>query len=164
MLNENNVCFEEMRKASRDWNEAKKERKARKEQIISTNGWDSPEMEMWEQEDKAAEAAFPYTTGQMKAFWNWRASIEHQVGEYEMDDFLWDGEVTDFVGTLRKAGIETFVHTNHSTALMENIHAFIAAGCTMEGPCTIIHPDDTFWKIEGGDAPPAIKGIRFRVN
>ena len=38
-----------------------------------------------------------------------------------MDDFLWEKEVTDFIETLRKAGIETFVYTNQSTAVMENL-------------------------------------------
>ena len=54
-----------------------------------------------------------------------------------MDDFLWDREVADFVDTLRKAGFGSFVYTNQSTAVMENLHQFAVQGCGMEGLCMI---------------------------
>ena len=61
---------------------------------------------------------------------------------------------------LRDAGIETFVYTNQSTAVMENLHAFAAQGCTMTGLCTITR-QETRW---GDEEPTEVMGIRFHVN
>ena len=77
-----------------------------------------------------------------------------------MDDFLWDKEVRDFVEALRSAGLETFVYTNQSTAVMENLHAFAAEGCTMMGLCTITR-QETRW---GEEEPYEVQGIRFSLN
>ena len=77
-----------------------------------------------------------------------------------MDDFLWDWEVADFVDTLRRAGIDTFVYTNQSTAVMENLHAFAAEGCRLEGLCTITRRE-TRW---GDEEPTGVQGIRFSLN
>ena len=73
-----------------------------------------------------------------------------------MDDFLWEKEVRDFVEALRSAGLETFVYTNQSTAVMENLHAFAAEGCTMMGLCTITR-QETRW---GEEEPYEVQGIR----
>jgi len=51
-----------------------------------------------------------------------------------MDDFLWEKEVADFIDALRKAGIDTFVYTNQSTAVMENLHPQRAVGCRAFAP------------------------------
>ena len=77
-----------------------------------------------------------------------------------MDDFLWDKEVADFIEALRSAGIGTFVYTNQSTAVMENLHAFAAQGCTMTGLCTITR-QETRW---GNEEPTEVMGIRFSLN
>jgi hypothetical protein len=77
-----------------------------------------------------------------------------------MDDFLWEKEVHDFIDTLRRAGIQTFVYTNQSTAVMENLHAFAAEGCTMDGLCTITRHEDRW----GDEEPTEVMGIRFSVN
>ena len=66
----------------------------------------------------------------------------------------------DFVDTLRRAGIRTFVYTNQSTAVMENLHGFAAAGCTMDGLCRI-QRNERRW---GTDGPEQVMGIRFSVN
>ena len=77
-----------------------------------------------------------------------------------MDDFLWDKEVGDFIEALRSAGIETFVYTNQSTAVMENLHSFAAQGCTLEGLCTITRQESRW----GDEEPTEVMGIRFSVN
>jgi hypothetical protein len=77
-----------------------------------------------------------------------------------MDDFLWEREVKDFINTLREAGITSFVYTNTSTAVMENLHAFAKEGCTMTGLCTITR-QETRW---GDEEPTEIQGIRFQLN
>ena len=74
----------------------------------------------------------------------------------EFSDFLWENEVTDFVSTLRKAGITEFIYTGHSTALMENIHQLAAEGCTMTGLYKAEHEER--W------GTTTVMGIRFSVN
>ena len=103
---------------------------------------------------------FPYTQGAFKAYRAWAASVSRGNEEPELDDFLWDQEVSDFVDTLRKAGIESFTITDRSTALMGNLHALAAEGGTIEGLCMVgrIEPE---W---GHAKPEAVMGIRFKVN
>lgn len=158
MMNTNNSYFEEMKRIGYAWEEARVERKNRKQQIIDTHGWDSEELKAWYEEDKAA--AFPFPQGASKAYRAWAGSISRKEDEVEMDDFLWEKEVHDFIDTLRKAGIQTFVYTNQSTAVMENLHAFAAEGCTMDGLCTITRHEDRW----GDEEPTEVMGIRFSVN
>ena len=117
MMNKNNAYFEELKRIGHEWEAARIERKARKQQIIDTLGWESDELKAWYEEDAAAK--FPFEQGVSKAYRAWATSISRKEDELEMDDFLWEREVTDFVETLRKAGIKTFVYTNQSTAVME---------------------------------------------
>lgn len=154
----NNTYFLNLKRIGHEFEAARVERQARKQQIIDTFGWDSAELKVWYAEDEAA--VFPITQGANKAYRAWASSIARQEDELEMDDFLWDKDVHDFVDTLRQAGIETFVYTNQSTAVMENLHAFAAEGCTMIGLCTIAR-HETRW---GDEEPYEVQGIRFRVG
>ena len=158
MLNRENAYFENLKRLGHEYEAARVERQQRKQQIIDTLGWDSPELKAWYEEDAAAK--FPFEQGACKAYRAWASSISRKEDELEMDDFLWDKEVADFVNTLRSAGIKTFVYTNQSTAVMENLHAFAAQGCTMTGLCTITR-QETRW---GDEEPTEIMGIRFTLN
>ena len=158
MMNTTNTYFQQLRNEGEAWEKARVERKARKQQIIDTLGWDSEELKAWYEEDAAAK--FPYEQGTVKAYRAWATSISRQEDEVEMDDFLWEKEVADFIGTLRKAGIQTFVYTNQSTAVMENLHQFAAAGCTMQGLCTILRHERRW----GDEEPTEVMGIRFSLN
>ena len=158
MMNANNTYFENLKRIGHEWEAARVERKASKQQIINTLGWDSEELKAWYEEDAAAK--FPFESGVSKAYRAWAQSLSRKEDELEMDDFLWDKEVADFIEALRSAGIETFVYTNQSTAVMENLHAFAAAGCTMIGLCTITRQESRW----GDEEPTEIMGIRFRVN
>lgn len=158
MMNTNNTYFEELKRIGHEYEAARVERQARKQQIIDTLGWDSPELKAWYEEDAAAK--FPFESGVSKAYRAWASSISRKEDEVEMDDFLWEKEVEDFINALRSAGIKTFVYTNQSTAVMENLHAFAAAGCTMQGLCTITR-QETRW---GDEEPTEVMGIRFSVN
>ena len=84
----------------------------------------------------------------------------HDADEILFDDYVWDKEAHDFIDTFRKAGIETFVVTNKSTALMENLHWFAAEGCEMLGLCTITKKENRW----GEETEEQIMGIRFKVN
>ena len=154
----NNTYFENLKRIGHEYEAARVERQARKQQIIDTLGWDSEELKAWYAEDQAAK--FPFEQGACKAYRAWATSISRQEDELEMDDFLWDKEVSDFVEALRSAGIETFVYTNQSTAVMENLHAFAAAGCTMTGLCTITRRENRW----GEEEPYEVQGIRFSLS
>ena len=158
MLNRENAFFENLKRLGHEYEAARVERQQRKQPSIDTLGWDSPELKAWYEEDAAAK--FPFEQGACKAYRAWASSISRKEDELEMDDFLWDKEVADFVNTLRSAGIKTFVYTNQSTAVMENLHAFAAQGCTMTGLCTITR-QETRW---GDEEPTEIMGIRFTLN
>ena len=82
---------------------------------------------------------------------------DHETEEFEFNDFTWETETKDFIDTLRKAGIETMIITNASTALLENLHAYAAEGCTIEGLCTV--KKKTIWGTE--EETP---GIKLRIN
>ena len=116
MLSRENAVFDEMRRIGHEWEKAREERRAHKQEIIDTLGWDSEELKAWYEEDEAAK--FPFAAGASKAYRAWASSIGRQEDEIEMDDFLWDREVADFVDTLRRAGFSTIVNTNQSTAVM----------------------------------------------
>ena len=158
MMNANNTYFENLKRIGHEWEAARVERQSRKQQIIDTLGWDSDELKVWYEEDAAAK--FPFESGVSKAYRAWAQSLSRKEDELEMDDFLWDKEVKDFIEALRSAGIETFVYTNQSTAVMENLHAFAAQGCTMMGLCTITR-QETRW---GDEEPIEVMGIRFRIS
>ena len=158
MMNANNTYFENLKRIGHEWEAARVERQSRKQQIIDTLGWDSDELKAWYEEDAAAK--FPFESGVSKAYRAWAQSLSRKEVELEMDDFLWDKEVADFIEALRSAGIETFVYTNQSTAVMENLHAFAAQGCTMMGLCTITR-QETRW---GDEEPTEVMGIRFRIS
>ena len=155
----NTTYFDEMTATCTAWESAKKERTDRKKQIADTYGYGSPEMDAWYAEDKAA-GIYPYTGGEMKAYWVFKNRRENGTEEFEMSDYCWDKEFHDFIETLRKLGITEFTLTNQSTALMENIHGFIAEGCTMIGAHTLTK-QSLRW---GEEQTEKVPGILFKVN
>ena len=157
MMNTNNTYFDNLYRIGCEYEAARVERQARKQQIIDTLGWDSEELKAWYEEDKAAK--FPFSQGISKAFRAWKTSIQRSEDEVEMDDFLWESEVHDFVEALREAGFQTFVYTNQSTAVMENLHQLAAEGCRLEGLCTITRKENRW----GEEEPYKVQGIRFSL-
>ena len=155
----NNNYFEEMTFHCAAYERAMRERAERKNQIAETYGSDSPEMDAWYAEEKAA-GPYPYSSGEMKAYWVFKFHRENDNNEYEMSDYCWEKEYHDFVETLRKLGITEFTLTNHSTALMENIYGFIDEGCTMIGTHTITKKE-LHW---GENQYESARGILFKVN
>ena len=158
MLSKENAVFMEMYRIGHEWEKAREARRARKQEIIDTLGWDSEELKAWYAEDEAAK--FPFSQGANKVYRAWASSVGRQEDEIEMDDFLWEREVADFVDTLRKAGFTTFVYTNQSTAVMENLHQFVAEGCKLEGLCTITRRESRW----GDEEPVEVMGVRFSLG
>ena len=155
MMNTENAYFEGMRKIAEGWQDAKEEREAMKKEIIDTYGWDSEELKAWYAEDKAAK--FPFSSGAMKAYRAWAASVRNQIDTMEMQDFLFDNEVEAFVIIMRNAGIKSFVYTNRSTAVMDNIIGFVSEGCKIVGPGEVVRKSR--WNGE-----EKVTGIRFELN
>ena len=149
--------FEEMRRVSHEWQVAKDERMARKQRIIDEFGYDSGELNAWYAE---AAPAFPYSNGASKAYRAWENSAHVEDGAVEMSDFCFDSEVHDFIATLRAAGVRMLYYTNRSTAVMGNLHAFAAEGCTLEGLCTVTR-HETRW---GDEAATEAPGILFVID
>lgn len=104
----------------------------------------------------------PTTRGQRYAYRAWEETQENRAEMFEAAEIPWgaelaEGVMADFVNTLREAGVETFVVTDHSTALMEGLHAIFATGCSLIGPATVKrHP--RCW----GDRERA--GLEFKIN
>lgn len=146
-----NTYFESMTKTAEAYEAARQALKEKKQEIIGTHGWDSSEMEAWEAEYEALKD--PFTRGEWKALITWTRC---ETDELLLEDFCWEEETADFIVTLRKAGVQSFITTDRSTALMENIHAYIAAGCTLEGPVTI---EKKTWH-----GTETVQGLRFRIN
>ena len=151
-----NAQYEEMTQTCCAWEAAKQERKARKQEIIDTKGWDSEELKAWYEEDKAA--AFPYTSGEMKAYWAFKNSLE--LPELEMNDSCWDNEWHDFIETLRKMGITHFTVTTQSTGLMNDLYGYTYEGCTMLGLHTLEKKSDRW----GTEEIEKVRGILFEIN
>jgi len=155
----NTTYFDEMTANCAAYERAKKERAERKKQITETFGYDSPEMDAWYAEDKTA-GAYPYSGGEMKAYWVFKNRRENDGDEFEMTDSPWDKEYHDFVETLRKLGIKEFTVTTHSTGLMDDLYGYTAEGCTMQGLHTITKKS-LRW---GEEKYETVKGILFKVN
>lgn len=157
MLNRNNAHFEELERIVAEYEEREHALEERKQEIIDTYGWDSDELKAWYKEK--GEMTYPVEDGACKAYRAWMHTIEREEDEVDMNDFLWDREVEDFVDTLRKAGIESFIYTNQSTSVMENLHGFAKAGCTMTGLTTITRRERRFGEYRDEE----ILGIHFTL-
>lgn len=154
MMSKNNTYFDEMYRIGCEWETARAGRQRRKQEIIDTLGWDSPELKAWYAEEEQMKGPFP--SGVSKAFRAWKYG---ESDEFLFEDFVWEREAADFIDTLRKAGLETFVVTNSSTALMENIHWFVGLGCKLEGTC-IVTKHRRRW---GEDEEEQLIGLRFSL-
>ena len=84
----------------------------------------------------------PLTNGEIEAVRAWNPDAETLVA----NDHLWTKDIHDFVACLREAGVETFLFTDQSTALMESIHEFAKEGARLEGPETFTTNDG--WRGE----------------
>ena len=158
MLNANNTYFAEFKRISDEFKAARDERENCKQKIIDTYGWESDELKAWYEEGRAV--VFPFSQGVCKAYYAWQWSLSMKEDEVEMEDFLWEDEVADFIDAFRKAKIETFVYTNKSSAVMENLHWFVAEGCKIKELCTITRPEHYL----GEEKPVEIMGVRFSLN
>lgn len=110
------------------------ERKAEIEKILETD-----ETAIYFQQFEKMDTL---TWGQSYAYRAWRDTLENDVSAFEVHELPWQDttiaeDMKSFVETLRAAAIDHFVVTDQSTALMRCLHALIAAGGILEGPCAV---------------------------
>jgi hypothetical protein len=115
------------------------------------------ERSAWWARDQALRDAYPAKGGASKAL---RAWMYGTSDELELNDFLWDHEVHDFVRALKNAGLTTFTYTNQSSGVMENIHQLISEGCKLVGPCEVHRIEQRF----GEETVETRLGLRFKVS
>ena len=154
-MKKENTYFDKLERIGREFTARQEAHKKLKQEIIDTYGWDSEELKAWYAQEE--QMVFPYSQGACKAYRAWKYSATDEI---LFDDYVWEKEAHDFIDTFRKAGIGTFVVTNQSTALMENLHWFAAEGCEMLGLCTITRKENRW----GEETEEQIMGIRFSVN
>ena len=152
----NNYCFNTMKKTSEMYEKLISSHEDKKESIIETYGWDSPEMNKWYEKYDEIKKNFPFTGGQCKAYRAWQSGVRYGDEIITLDEFLWDDEVNDFIQTLKEAGIKEFAYTNNSTAVMNNIHGFINSGYDFAGLYEIQNKNKYVDNV--------VKGIRFKLT
>jgi len=88
----------------------------------------------------AAKKGDKLSNGEDKALRAWFLSIENpknDSGEFELDDALFDSEVSDFLETLKAAGLKSFLYPDsRCTANMSNMLDFCEAGWGIDEPVT----------------------------
>ena len=93
-----------------------------------------------------------FPIGVLRAYWAWKNTVEYRAEMFEATEIPWgselkNGAMTDFVNTLKEAGVKEFAVTDHSTALMEGIFQLVAAGCQVKAP-TIVKRHPEHWGDE----------------
>ena len=131
MLDPNNEVFNSMLRQVRRFEQNRRKRNEDRDNIITLYGADSQEMEQWYRE--VSQSMYPLSPGSSKALIAWSDSIAQNTEELELSAPLFNAESTDFIRTLRHAGINTFIYTNQSAYTMKNIHAFVNEGCKLLG-------------------------------
>ena len=131
MLDPNNIVFNSMLRQVRRFEQNRRKRNEDRDNIIALYGADSPEMEKWYK--TVTQSMYPLTPGSSKALMAWTDSIAQNTEELELSTPLFHTEASDFIRTLRHAGISAFIYTNQSAYTMKNIHAFVHEGCQLLG-------------------------------
>ena len=133
MKEETRVFFDSMYAEELRFRRAKAEREKEKERLIEAEDWDG--VAAWHERER--QFRNPHTPGQCKAYWFYWRSCEIGLDELDVDDSIWQSDIRDFSDTLRAAGVKSFVITNQSTGLMENIFDLEAQGWQLAGTCKL---------------------------
>ncbi len=68
----------------------------------------------------------------------WKDSVSSKTNYFMFDEWIQDKkDIADFIECLKAAGVVEFALANHSTALMDTLHAFVENGCTIKGLCKV---------------------------
>jgi len=93
------------------------------------------ELEQWYKREESF--SFPLTRGETIALQDWHSYCELSKDYFECDDLPWEKDLLAYIETLRKAGIEKFVITDHSTALLDSLHLLSTYGCQLVSLATV---------------------------
>ena len=102
-----------------------------------------------------SEKEHRHSDGWNKAYTSWFYAEDDC--NIEVRELLYEREIHDFVEALRKAGMKSFVITDHRTNLIEQLHAFVEEGCTLNGVCTMYKNSSFCTKYK-------VNGIRINLN
>lgn len=152
---ERNRCLQGIRRKAQGYHDKRDALKEAAASAYREHGEDSPEYARC-REEFLQLGACPVSEGEKAACRAEDMTLYWGSSEFEMEDSLWDKEVHDFVSTLRKAGIRTFVYTSRSSNALMNLCAFAEEGCRIGEVCTLRHKDD----IHRQD----VKGLRIHVS
>lgn len=154
---ESNEYFANLKKIGDAYEDAIKEIDEKMSVFKTAGDWDNPELKQLyaEKEKMQKEFGEKYPQGVWKAYRAWFWSMRDDRPLVELNDFLWDKEVSAFVETLSRAGIEAFDYYNHSTAVMDNFYDFIENGCSMD--CRSLREEKDFGETH------YVKGMHFIV-
>ena len=160
-----NTYFEAMKVQAEAYAEEKAAREAVKKTLIARYREASrdeedqidAEIKAWYEEEKKHH--FPFSDGACKAYRSYATSQYNLASDFEISDLPWEKDYDDFVGTLKAAGIQTFVVTDKSTALMDGIHELTSRGCKLIGPVTITRKEDFFGSYQEKER----FGLEFQV-
>jgi len=100
-----------------------------------------------------------YSLGARKALWNYKDSRRHNSSEYEVTDLPNEGDMEDFLNTLRIANITTIVVTAKTTVLIEALHQMRRLGCTVYGLDSITRNDTDYHVMDDYE----VEGIRVML-
>ena len=160
-----NTFFEAMKAQAEAFAKEKAARETVKKALIARY-WDASreeeeeidvEIKAWYEEEK--KHPYPFSDGACKAYRAYATSQNNQASAFEVSDLPWEKDYDDFVGTLRAAGIQTFVVTDQSTALMDGIHELTSRGCKLIGPVAITRKEDFFGSFQEKEH----RGLEFQV-
>lgn len=122
-----NEYFENMRTVGTAFGEARELRRQKREEMVNKGDWDG--VKEWDKYEKE-HFPYPYTAGQCDAFraydMNLRAGSK---GFFEVKELPWENDTKDFVETMKAAGIQKFLVTDESTALMRVLFELSENGC-----------------------------------
>ena len=107
--------------------------------------------------ENAENDAKKQSRGTLEAYWTYEFNLNHNSSEFECNELPWTTDMSDFVKTMREAGVKTIAVTETSTALLENLHKLANQGCTIESLCKVSRSD--IW-----DKDKEYPAIRIRIN
>lgn len=134
--NMGNEYLKSLREKEHAYHARKKELNEKLCSLYEEYGQNSKEFEACKKEiDMLGEC--PVSKGARAACRAEELSEQRECSEFEVENFIEPENVHDFVETMRKAGIESFVYTNESKWTLGNVCAFVKEGCRIDGTCTL---------------------------
>ena len=98
---------------------------------------------------KALRNSENVTVGECTAFNAWCDGIRAKADFPVLKNSIWDKDVSDFLGTMAKAGIKKFGFFSKSTGDLRNIVAFTKAGWAITGTFEIPNAFEEYKPDEG---------------